>query len=82
MVTLYVAGKPVGTLAEADALLSELAAQHDVEVRDDSGKVLGRFVPAEPLIPWEPDITRDEIERRIAEPGLTLDEVRARLGWK
>jgi hypothetical protein len=89
MVMLYVAGKPIGTWAEAEKLLPEFAARNQsVEFRDDAGKSLGTFTPtpgcnpSEPLIPWEPDITREEIDRRIAEPGLTIDEVRERLGWK
>ncbi|MBX9583238.1 MAG: hypothetical protein K2X87_23285 [Gemmataceae bacterium] len=58
------------------------------EVRGPDGRVLGRFVPAkppapdEPLVPWDPTITREELDRRLAEPGLTIDEVRERLGWK
>lgn len=58
------------------------------EVRGPDGRVLGRFVPVkplapgEPLIPWEPDITPEELQRRLDEPGLTIDEVRERMGWK
>ncbi len=72
-----------------DALTTSLAAAAGpVELRAADGRVLGRFVPVkplapgEPLIPWEPDLTQEEYDRRLAEPGLTIDEVRERLGWK
>ena len=89
MVALYVGGQKVGTLADLEKLLPELAAKRQAaELRDDSGHRLCTInpepappAPGEPLIPWEPDITREEIERRLAEPGLTIDEVRKRLGW-
>lgn len=88
MVTLHVDGKKVGTLAEAESLIPELIARNRrVELRDENGNAIGVLnptpppPPGEPLIPWEPDITMEEIERRLAEPGLTIDEVRKRLGW-
>lgn len=64
------------------------AADGPVEVRAADGRVLGRFTPVkplapgEPLVPWDPSITQEEIDRRLAGPGLTIDEVRERLGWK
>lgn len=64
------------------------AASAPAEVRGPDGRVLGRFTPVkplapgEPLVPWDPSITREELDRRAAEPGLTIDEVRERLGWK
>ncbi|MDB5312068.1 MAG: hypothetical protein JWO38_6270 [Gemmataceae bacterium] len=88
MVTLYVGGHKVGTLADAEKLVPEfLARKQKVEVRDEAGNSIGMFTPTpprdpdEPLIPWEPDVTREELERRKAEPGLTIDEVRKQLGW-
>lgn len=88
MVTLFVAGHPVGTLADAEKLIPEFIARNQrVELRDEAGNSLGTFsphqppAPGEPLIPWEPDVTREELDRRLAEPGLTIDEVRKRLGW-
>ena len=72
MVTLYVGGQKVGTLADAGKVIAEfIARNHPVEFRDDAGEVVGTFIPKpppappEPLIPWEPDVTRDEIERRV-----------------
>lgn len=89
MVMLYVAGKQVGTLADVERLLPEFVARNQrVEFRDDAGNSIGTFHPIaprdpnEPLVPWDPTITREELERRATEPGLTIDEVRERMGWK
>jgi hypothetical protein len=54
-------------------------------VIDENGRRLGRFVPApvaqEPLVPWGPSITQDELDRRHLEArGRSLDEVLQRLG--
>jgi hypothetical protein len=88
MVSLYVDGQKVGTLADMERLIPDFIARRTrVELRDESGNSVGTFdphsppTPGEPLIPWEPGITREEIERRMAEPGLTIDEVRKQLGW-
>jgi hypothetical protein len=89
MVALYVGGQKVGTLADLERLLPELVAKRQAaEIRDDTGNRLFTINPeptpasSEPLIPWEPDVTIEEIERRLAEPGLTFEEVRKRLGWE
>jgi len=89
MVMLYVGGIKVADLANASMLIPELVAKNQtVEFRDESGTSLGTFKPErrmepnEPIIPWEPDVTREEINRRIAEPGITYEEVRRRLGWE
>jgi hypothetical protein len=68
-------------------LAEVIAKNQSVEFRDESGAVLGAFVPlppptpSEPLVPWDPTITREDLDRRAAEPGFTIDEVRKRLGW-
>jgi len=89
MVKLYVAGNPVGTLADAERVLAEYIVRNfPVEFRDDSGEVVGTFfpkqkpIPAEPLVPWDPSITKEELDRIAAEPGFTFDEVKKRLGWE
>jgi hypothetical protein len=84
MVMLYVGGHYMGKLHDDPDLLTRLVrAGERVELRDETGNQLGRVIPTrEPLIPWDPSITREEIDRRKAEPGLTLDELRERLGWK
>lgn len=88
MVKLFVAGNPVGTLADAEKVIAEFITRNQsVEFRDDDGELVGTFIPkqpptpAEPLVPWDPTITSEELDRRAAEPGLSIDEVRKRLGW-
>lgn len=82
MVKLFVAGNPVGTLADAERVFAEAIAKRlPVEFCDETGAVIGSFVPAEPLVPWDATVTRAELDRRAAEPGLSIDELRERLGW-
>lgn len=68
-------------------LLAELRRAADVvELKDPDGNVVGRFAaarrPDEPIIPWEPGVTREELDRRDAQPGYTFDEAKKRLGWE
>jgi hypothetical protein len=85
MVVLYVRGARVGTLDQDPQLLTRLVESGEpVEFRTDTGKNLGKFVPeangVEPICPWEPDLTREEIERRCRQPGKPLSEILKRLG--
>jgi hypothetical protein len=69
------------------ALLAQLRRAADVvELKDPDGNVVGRFAaayrPGDPIIPWEPGVTREELDRRDAQPGYTFDEVKKRLGWE
>jgi hypothetical protein len=87
VVTLYVDGKPVGTLADAERLIPECVARNQrVEFRDAAGNPVGTFhptpplPPGEPLVPWDPTITQADIDRILAEPGFTFEEVKQRLG--
>jgi hypothetical protein len=83
MISLYVDGKLVGTWAEAEKVFAETAKTRAVEFRDESGRVIATSVPgAEPVPAWEAAITPEEIERRLAEPGFTFEEVKKRLGWE
>lgn len=83
MISLYVGGKKVGDWAEAERLFAETAASHPIEFRDEHGRVIATSLPgAEPIIPWEPTVTREEIDRRVAEPGLTFEQLKQRLGWE
>jgi hypothetical protein len=88
MVSLYVAGEKVGTLTDA-ALLTDFISRHvPVEFRDDAGEVVGRYTPVqktlpnEPLVPWDPSITQEELDRIAEGPWFTFDEVKKRLGWE
>lgn len=89
MVTLFVAGQPVGTLADAEKLIPEfITRNYPIEFRDDSGELVGTFfpkqrpTPPEPLVPWDPTITQADLDRIAAEPGFTFEEVKKRLGWE
>jgi hypothetical protein len=82
MVTLYVGGRKMGSWAEAEKLFAEAAKTQVVEFRDEYGPVIATSLPGcEPIIPWEPAVTREDIEQRKAKPGYTIDEVRKILGW-
>jgi len=69
MLELYSGGNKVGSLTGADKLV-EYAARHEpLEVRDATGKVVGRFIPDEPICPWNPELTREDLDRESAEGG-------------
>jgi hypothetical protein len=83
MVVLWVNGKAVATLTEAE-VLPLLRCTERVQLKTEDGRSLGEFLPptpAEPPVPWDPSITEEEIQRRLAEPGYTFDEVKQQLGW-
>jgi hypothetical protein len=64
MVEVFVAGNRVGTWAEAQSIVPDLAVKkQEIEIRDETGRTLGWFVPADPF----PDDA--ELERRFAEGG-------------
>lgn len=90
MLGLYVGGKRIGDLAQAEQLIHSFASgKLPIELRGDTGEVLGTIQPnipgqfeAEaPLIPWDPTITKADLERIAGEPGCSFEEVRQRLGW-
>jgi hypothetical protein len=85
MVTLYADGKPI-PWADAERVVPECIARNlRVELRNDDGRRVGHFTPDtdpnEPLVPWDPSITREELERRLAGEFVDIEEVRKRLGW-
>lgn len=50
------------------------ALTHPVELVDEAGVVLGQYVPTACV--REPQLSREELERRLAEPGgRTLAEI-------
>jgi hypothetical protein len=85
MVAMLVNGREVGTLEDAVRAIREAAAgNRDVEFREADGRMIGAFAPrpAESLVPWDPSITREELDRRLAGPGLEWDEAKKRMGWE
>jgi hypothetical protein len=84
MVMLYVGGKKVEWAEAEKALASTEAGQ--LELRNDAGEVLGVVVRKIATFEDDPDwvkaITPEEIERRMAEPGYTFEEMKKRLGWE
>jgi hypothetical protein len=69
--------------ARLESQLGQLAGE--VEIVTASGRKLGRFIPEtaadEPLIPWDPSITEEEIDRIIQQGnGRSLSEIWQRLG--
>ena len=83
MVLLYSEGQKIGPWSESEKLLADLGKNpREYELRDEHGKLIGRVVPAtEPLCPWDPTITKEEIDRRMKEPGaMTLAEFWKRMG--
>jgi hypothetical protein len=88
MVHLYVRGQRIGSLADAEKLIPEYIASHTpVEFREEeSGAVLGTFQPQAhpegPIVPWDPSITANDLERIAAEPGYSFEDVKKRLGWE
>jgi hypothetical protein len=69
---------------EVQTLLAQ--ATGPVDLLDLRGKKVGRYIPdscSEPLVPWDPSITREELDRRANAPGgRSLAEIWQRLGVK
>ncbi len=85
MVAMFVNGEKVGTLADAVRAIPEAAAKNQrVEFREDDGRVIGTFnpVPAEPLVPWDPTITWEDVEKIRAGEFVTWEEAKKRMGWE
>lgn len=74
------------TITDPALLTALTSAGGKVELTDPAGNVVGTFAvarrPDEPIIPWEPGVTREELDRRDAQPGYAFDEVKKRLGWE
>src|SRR5262245_15020418 len=81
MVTLYMGGQKVAW-ADAEKVFAESAGPRLIELRHDAGEVVAHVTPTRDDPEWVRVITPEEIERRMAEPGLTLDEYRAQAGWQ
>ena len=83
MVTIFVGGQKVGNWAEAEQIFAVAARTQSVEFRDEIGRVIATSVPgAEPIVPWDSSIDQKELERRMAGPFVTFEEMKTRLGWE
>ena len=82
MVVLYAGGQRLGTWSEAEELFVELSKSFTIEFRDDQGNVLGKTTPPPgPIIPWDPSVTREQLDRESAEGGgMTLAEFWKKMG--
>lgn len=84
MVALYVGGMKVEWAEAAKRFADPSAESESIELRDDAGKVVARvrleFAENDP--DWVKAITPEEIERRMAEPSYTFEELKKRLGWE
>jgi hypothetical protein len=75
-------------LVISDAVRAELErATEPVDLVDQSGHTVGHYIPqtspvTEPLCPWEPTLTEEEIDRRVSQGGRSLSEIWKRLGVK
>ena len=78
MVELYVSGHRIESWAEAEHLVAEWANnRQNIEVRDETGRTLGRFVPVEP----SPFPDKSEIDSRCAAGGgIPLAECWKKMG--
>jgi hypothetical protein len=82
MVTLYVGGREV-RWADAEAVFAAAARTEAVEFRDAAGNVIATTAPPVESDPdWVKTINPEETARRMAEPGLTFDELKKRLAWE
>ena len=78
MVELYVGGHRVGSWAESERIILDIARKRQpIELRDETGKTIGHVVPAEP----SPFPDRAEIDRRCAAGGgIPLSEFWKKMG--
>jgi hypothetical protein len=82
MVVLWNGNTKLATVADADLMDRLLVVEDSVTLKDESGKVLGKFTPAGPPIPWEPETTLEDLDRELEKPGIPYEEVKRRLGWE
>jgi hypothetical protein len=77
MVELFVSGRRIGSWADGERLLAGLAGTEQIELRDETGRTLGRFVPVDP----SPFPDRSEIDRRCSNGGgIPLAEFWKKMG--
>ena len=87
MVTIFVRGERIGPISDTATLTRLLEAGEAFEFRNDEDRTIGRFrpdvqtIPATPLVPWDPTITLEDLDRMAAEGGVPFEEVKKQLGW-
>jgi hypothetical protein len=80
MVAIYIGGQKVGEITLSNELRAALEAGEPIECRDDAGQRVRKYV-AEPYCPWDPTLTREELDRRSAAGGgIPLAEFWKRMG--
>lgn len=90
MVQLFVGGLQVGVIPDPDGVIAGLVARNQkAELRDDAGNRIAvltpdapRSDPNGPIVPWDPTITQEDVDRIAAGPFFTFEEVKKRLGWE
>lgn len=81
MVVMYVRGQRVGPMTSLEEVVRLMESGESIEFRSEAGREFGRFVPTEPPVPWEPDLTKEEIDRRCRESKRSsLSDILKRLG--
>ena len=83
MVVLWMGGKQIEKVADADLMPRLFSMARCVEMRDEAGKSLGVYLPpAKPTAAaWDADPTPEELEELRSGPSYTYDEVKQMLGW-
>jgi hypothetical protein len=71
--------KEIRTSELTEARLKSLTEK--TVIVNETGQIVGLFVPppSDPVDPYDPFLTREEIERRLREPTRPWAEVRERL---
>jgi hypothetical protein len=81
MLELFSHGNKVGLLPGAEKILEYASRHESLEIRDSTGKLVGRFVPDDPLCPWDPSLTEEKIDEMIRKGGgMSLTEFWSRMG--
>lgn len=78
MVALYIGERQVGTVAVSIDELAQLK-KGGLCARDEDGNTVTLSI-VEPICPWNPELTREEIDRRVAEGGTSLADFWKKMG--
>ena len=87
MVGIFIRDECIGSITDTALLTRILLSGVPVQFRSESDRNLGSFKPEVPktpdlpLVPWDPTVTQEELDRRVAEGGIPFEEVVAKVGW-